>query len=101
MSDNSRRTVSRRQFASTSALAALSAAVVPRRVLGAQAPSRKLNIAAIGVGGMGTANLKACQAENIVALCDVDRAYSATTVGLFPGARFYDCLLYTSDAADE
>ena len=79
-----RRTVSRRQFASTSALAALSAAVVPRRVLGAQAPSNKLNIAAIGVGGMGTANLKACEGENIVALCDVDSAYAAKTFAPVP-----------------
>jgi predicted dehydrogenase len=89
MSDNSRRTVSRRQFASTSALAALSAAVVPRRVLGAQAPGNRLNIAAIGVGGMGTANLKSCEGENIVALCDVDSDYAAKTFALYPKAKVY------------
>jgi predicted dehydrogenase len=89
MTNEPKNTVSRRQFTSTSALAAVSAAIGPSRVLGGEAPSRKLNIAAIGVGGMGTANLKACQAENIVALCDVDSAYSAKTVALFPGARFY------------
>jgi predicted dehydrogenase len=58
-------------------------------VLGAQAPSNKLNIAAIGIGGMGGANLKACAAENIVALCDVDEAYSAKARALYPKATFY------------
>jgi predicted dehydrogenase len=89
MSDNSRPTVSRRQFASTSALAALSAAVVPRRALGAQAPGSRLNIAAIGVGGMGTANLKSCEGENIVALCDVDSDYAGKTFALYPKAKVY------------
>jgi predicted dehydrogenase len=88
MSDRSR-TVSRRQFAATSALTALSAAIVPGRVLGAQAPSNKLNIAAIGVGGMGGANLKNCASENIVALCDVDREYAAKTFALYPQATVY------------
>ena len=87
MSDDPRPTVSRRQFATTSALAALSAAVVPRRVLGAQAPGNRLNIAAIGVGGMGTANLKSCEGETIVALCDVDSAYAAKTFASYPKAK--------------
>jgi hypothetical protein len=89
MTDGPTRSMSRRQFASTSALAALSAAIVPGHVLGAQAPSNKLNIAAIGIGGMGASNLKALEGENIVALCDVDRAYAAKTVALYPQARLY------------
>ena len=82
MSDDSTRNVSRRQFTSTAAMAALSAAIVPSRVLGQDAPSNKLNLAAIGIGGMGASNLKACAGENIVALCDVDRAYAAKTIAL-------------------
>jgi len=89
MTDDPTRSMSRRQFASTSALAALSAAIVPSRVLGAQAPSNKLNIAAIGIGGMGASNLRALEGETIVALCDVDRAYAAKTVALYPQARLY------------
>jgi predicted dehydrogenase len=89
MNDDSRRTQTRRQFTSTTALAALSAAVVPRRGLGAQAPGDRLNIAAIGVGGMGGANLKACAGETIVALCDVDSDYAAKTFALFPRATVY------------
>jgi predicted dehydrogenase len=89
MADDAIKTVSRREFASTSALAALSAAIVPSRVLGADAPSNKLNIAAVGVGGMGAANLKACEGESIVALCDVDSAYAAKTIARYPKAKLY------------
>ena len=89
MSDRTNRTLTRREFASTAAVAALSAAIAPRRVFGRQAPGGKLNIAAIGVGGMGAANLKACEAENIVALCDVDRVYAAKTFALYPKATVY------------
>ena len=89
MTDDSRPTKTRRQFASTTAMAALSATVVPRRLFGADAPSNKLNIAAIGVGGMGGANLKACEGETIVALCDVDSAYAAKTIALYPQAKVY------------
>ena len=89
MADDAIKTVSRRKFASTSALAALSAAIVPSRVLGADAPSNKLNIAAVGVGGMGAANLKACEGESIVALCDVDSAYAAKTIARYPKAKLY------------
>jgi predicted dehydrogenase len=89
MTDDSNRTVTRRQFAATTGLAALSAAIVPSRVFGAQAPSNTLNIAAIGIGGMGAANLKACEGENIVALCDVDSVYSAKTRALYPKATTY------------
>ena len=84
MTDDSRPTKTRRQFASTTAMAALSAAIVPSRVFGAQAPSNKLNIAAIGIGGMGGANLKACEGENIVALCDVDQRLRREDQGALP-----------------
>ena len=70
-------------------MAALSAAIVPSRVLGQDAPSNKLNLAAIGIGGMGASNLKACAGENIVALCDVDRAYAAKVIAAYPKAKFY------------
>ena len=82
-------TLTRRQFATTAAMAALGSAVAPRRVFGGQAATRKLNIAAIGVGGMGAANLRSCEAENIVALCDVDQAYAAKTFARYPEAAVY------------
>lgn len=61
------------------------AQVVPRKL----SPNDKLNIAGVGVGGMGRANLRACQTENIVALCDVDDVRAAGTYAEFPDARRY------------
>jgi predicted dehydrogenase len=52
-------------------------------------PSEKLNIAGIGIGGMGGSNLNACKAENIVALCDVDEKYASKTFKAFPHAARY------------
>lgn len=57
------------------------------RVTGHVAPSDKLNIAGIGVGGMGRRNLSNMATENIVALCDVDWRYAAKTFGDYPDAR--------------
>ncbi len=81
--------VSRRQFMGGAAAAAAAFTVVPRHVLGQgmQAPSDTLNIAGIGVGGMGNGNINACKSENIVALCDVDWRYAARTFEQFPKAR--------------
>lgn len=39
------------------------------------APSATLNIACIGIGGMGMSNMAGMLGENIVAVCDVDFAY--------------------------
>ena len=54
---------------------------------GNQSPNEKLNIAGVGVGGMGKSNLAKCAAENIVALCDVDWKYSAPVFKKYPNAR--------------
>jgi len=89
MTDRSNRAITRREFASTAALAAVSAAIAPRHVFAGQSPAEKLNIAAVGVGGMGASNLKACASENIVALCDVDSDYAAKTFALYPKATVY------------
>ena len=80
----------RRHFLQTTAIVASAFTVVPRQVLGGSgAPSNKLNIAGIGVGGMGAQNLKNCAAENIVALCDVDAGYAAKTFQTYPNAKVY------------
>ena len=73
--------MTRRRFLGASALAATAFNVVPSHVLGAgeSAPSEKLNIAGIGVGGMGGGNLANLSSQNIVALCDVDHDYAAHT----------------------
>ena len=66
--------------------------IVPSAVLGGprhRAPHEKLNIAGIGIGGMGAANLGALAGENIVALCDVDSEYAANTIKQYPNAKVY------------
>ncbi|MGH7136346.1 MAG: Gfo/Idh/MocA family protein [Pirellulales bacterium] len=66
--------------------------IVPRHVLGGKsfkAPSDKLNIAGIGVGGMGAADLRDMEGEQIVALCDVDAKQAAATFQRYPQARRY------------
>jgi predicted dehydrogenase len=52
--------------------------------------SEKLNIAGIGIGGMGAGNLANLETENIVALCDVDpKNYAAKTIAKYPNAKVY------------
>jgi len=80
---------SRRAFLRSSTASALAFTYVPSRLLGADAPSNKLNIAGIGVGGMGKRNLQNCEEENIVALCDVDSERAAETFAKYPKAKQY------------
>ncbi|MGQ9697707.1 MAG: Gfo/Idh/MocA family protein [Armatimonadota bacterium] len=54
-----------------------------------KSPNEKLNIAGIGVGGMGANDINAVSTENIVALCDVDDAYAAKTFQRYPKAKKY------------
>jgi hypothetical protein len=70
--------ISRRRFLASVAAGGAAFSIVPRHVLGRgfTPPSDTLNIAAVGVGGMGRANLINLANENIVALCDVDWAYA-------------------------
>ena len=70
--------ISRRKFVSQVAATSAGFAIVPRHVLGRglTAPSDRLNVAAVGVGGQGRSNLVNLASENIVALCDVDWEYA-------------------------
>jgi len=56
---------------------------------GADAPSNKLNIAAIGVGGRGRADINGCKSENIVALCDVNEHNLERAAKTFTKAKTY------------
>jgi predicted dehydrogenase len=83
--------ISRRAFmGSVAAVAAFT--IIPRHVLGGQGnkpPSEKLNVAGIGVGGRGAADINACEGENVVALCDVDSRQAGGTFKKFPNAKVY------------
>ncbi len=65
-----RSTTTRRDFHKLVTGAAIGAFAAPAIVRGRNL-NEKLNIACIGVGGRGSANLQGVQSENIVALCDV------------------------------
>lgn len=84
--------VPRRTFLASAAATTLGFAIVPRHVLGGQgvtAPSDKLNIACVGVGGMGKSNLSRCSEERIVALCDVDSCLAEAVFAKYPDAKRY------------
>ena len=73
---------SRRDFMIDTGKLAFGAMIVPRHVLGRgyQAPSDTLNIAVIGMGQQGTENAESLISENLVAVCDVDLAFTARQV---------------------
>ena len=81
--------LSRRHFMGAAATTA-AFTIVPSYVLGGangKPPSEKLNIAGVGIGGMGKSNLGGCESENIVALCDVDWSYAAGVFKKYPNAK--------------
>lgn len=95
--------ITRRRFlGGAAAVAAFT--VVPRHVLGGPnyiAPSEKLNIACIGIGGMGASDVSQFASENIVALCDVDWRHAAGTFDKFPNAKKYRDFRKMLDAEDK
>jgi len=77
--------ISRRQFIETAAITGAGLAIVPRHVLGKgfTPPSDLLNIASVGIGGMGHSNMGAVASQNIVAICDVDWDYAGKSIDRF------------------
>ncbi|MFA6563770.1 MAG: Gfo/Idh/MocA family oxidoreductase [Verrucomicrobiia bacterium] len=88
--------LSRRNFLQRCAAGALLSApmIVPRHVIagsGQTPPSGKINIAGIGVGGMGHGDIMSVSGENLIAFCDVDETRAAKTFQKFPDVkRFKD-----------
>ena len=92
--ENKKINQSRRKFLRDTSLAAGSFFIVPRHVLGRgfTAPSDKLNIAGIGVGGKAEVNLPYAYnngSDNIVALCDVDDRRAVNARKRWPKAPYY------------
>ncbi len=86
---------SRRAFIKNAAITAAGFMIVPRHVLGGKgfiAPSDKLLVAGIGVGGKGESDImsfyKSGKAE-IAFLCDVDDRRAAASIKAFPKAKYY------------
>jgi len=90
----SNETVSRRRLMQQAAAVA-AFTVVPRQALGGRAyaaPSEKLNIAGVGIGGVGRSFLQGCAQEEtarIAFLCDVDHEYAKPVFAEYPGAKRY------------
>lgn len=86
--------INRRGFISASSVALAGFTIVPSFAvsgLGHLAPSDKLNVAGIGIGGKGAGDLASVsKTENIVALCDVDWSESVEKVfNTYPKAKKY------------
>jgi predicted dehydrogenase len=94
---------SRREFLRGTMGAVAAFTIVPSHVLAGRAgaaPSDKLNIAIIGVGGRGGASVNGCSGENIIALCDVDTRRMAKAAQAHPGARKYQNFRMMLDEMD-
>ena len=83
---------SRRRFLTT-VTGAAAFQVVPAHVVraqdGQQTPNEKLNIAFVGAGGRGSANLGGCAKENVYAFADCDQRRCAGSVRKYPDARYF------------
>ena len=86
--DARNRTLTRRKFLQTAAVATAGAATCGApAILRGQNLNEKLNIAVIACGGRGGGNMRSVSSENIVALCDVNEANLDRAAKLFPKAR--------------
>ena len=83
--------MNRRQMLKNSALAGFGIWVCQGSRAMPPSPNERLNVAVIGVGGRGRANLDAVAGEgaNIVALCDVDEQRAGDAFDCYPRARRY------------
>ncbi len=93
--DTNSKESSRRSFLKNAAIGTAAFTIVPRFVLGGKgflAPSDKLYIAGVGVGGKGYSDLKSFYdtgKANIAFLCDVDDRRAARSVADYPKAKYY------------
>ena len=91
-SEPSHGAIARRSFLKQAAVGVTALTIVPRHVLGGDghtAPSDRLNIAGVGLGGQGTGLIQRFSDHNIVALCDVDDNQAAGAYERFPQAKQY------------
>lgn len=84
----------RRDFLKALALGTTAVTVVPRHVLGGPgliAPSDRIRVASVGVGGMGGGDVGTISrlGAEIIALCDVDQVRGAGSFNHFAKARRY------------
>ena len=104
--------ISRREFLKTGTVAAAGLAAAPEMVFGKAkktakkvAPSDKLNIIGVGIGGRGASDLKNLESQNIIGLADIDFKYAQHVFDRYPDAKryndyrkLYDDMLKDADA---
>src|SRR5512137_2626167 len=81
-------TSNRRSVLKMLAAASASPLILPSRLFGEDAPSKKITVGCIGVGWQGGSNLKALLNEQdcqVVAVCDVDEAHLQAAVDAVNG----------------
>ena len=96
-------TSTRRSFIGGALAAGIAPTIVPASVFGANAPSNRITVGGIGVGGVGKWQLPMIKEAGfeIVALCDVDSVYAQKCYDKFPEARRYrDFRKMLSDEGD-
>lgn len=93
--------ISRRDFLKKGTAAAVGIAMAPNIIIAGEktpkkdkkkklAPSDKLNILGVGIGGQGASDLAEMETENIVGLCDVDWKYADPIFKKYPKAKKYN-----------
>ncbi len=82
--------LNRREALRAAGIAGAGALLSRGRVWGrGQSPNEKLDVAFVGAGGRGAANLGELADQNVVALCDVDERRAAASFAKHPGAKVY------------
>ena len=81
----------RKSFLTGMLAAGVAPVVVPSSVFGANAPSNRITLGGIGVGGIGFNQVPQAREAGfeVVSLCDLDWTYAKRTFDKFPDARRY------------
>src|SRR6185369_2587833 len=83
------KSLTRRQFIYTSALAAGAVMTGVSQTKRSLSATDKLPIAAVGCGGKGDSDIQHCSGEDIAVLCDVDKQQAENHLKRFPKAKVY------------
>ncbi len=83
--------MTRKKFIGGALAAGVAPAVVPSSVFGKNAPSNRITVGGIGVGGIGKSQIPQIKEAGfeVVSLCDLDWEYSKKIFNKFPDARKY------------
>ena len=92
---------SRRRFLQTSTAIGAGYWLGTSTPIKAETPNEKLNVACIGVGGRGSANVGGVSKQNIVAMCDVDEQKAGKRFGEFDKARKFQDFRVMLDKLDK